>query len=217
MRRPSHFLKHPASKVLVFAACLGPLAWLVAQFPDGLGANPIEAINRFTGDWALRLLIIALAVSPLARIKALSGLVRLRRMLGLFAFVYASLHLSSYVGLDQFFDGEAIFDDIVKRNFITIGIITFLLLLPLAITSTNRMIRRLGARRWKRLHRAVYAAAALAVVHYYMMTKADFREPLIYAAIVCVLLLARLPAKRGQKAIKARLTMPTSDPASPAL
>lgn len=217
MRRPSRLLKHPAAKVLVFAACLGPLVWLGGQFPDGLGANPIEAINRFTGDWALRFLIITLAVSPVARIKALADLVRLRRMLGLFAFFYAALHLSSYVGLDQFFDGEAIFDDIVKRNFITIGIVTFLLLLPLAVTSTGKMIRRLGARRWKRLHRAVYFAAILAVVHYWMMTKADFREPLAYGAIVAALLILRLLGKSARAAIKARLTTLRPDPASPAL
>jgi len=217
MRPSSRPLRHPIAKVLVFAASLGPLIWLGAQFPDGLGANPIEALNRFTGDWALRFLIITLAVSPMARIKGLADLVRMRRMLGLFAFFYAALHLSSYVGLDQFFDGEAIFDDIVKRNFITIGIVTFLLLLPLAITSTGRMIRRLGARRWKRLHRAVYLAAGLGVVHYWMMTKADFREPAIYGAIVAALLVARLLGKSSRSAIRTRLNALRPGPTSPAL
>lgn len=217
MRASARILKHKAAKVLVFAAALGPLVWLGAHFPDSLGANPIEALNRFTGDWALRFLIITLAVSPLARLKGLGDLVRMRRLLGLFAFFYAALHLSSYVGLDQFFDGEAIFDDIIKRNFITIGIVTFLLLLPLAITSTGKMIRRLGARRWKRLHRAVYLAAGLGVVHYWMMTKADFREPAIYGAIVAALLVARLMEKRTRRAIKARLNTLRPDRASPAL
>lgn len=217
MRPSSRPLRHPVAKVLVFAACLGPLIWLGAQFPDGLGANPIEALNRFTGDWALRFLIITLAVSPIARIKGLTDLVRMRRMFGLFAFFYAALHLSSYVGLDQFFAWGAIFDDIVKRNFITIGIVTFLLLLPLAITSTGRMIRRLGARRWKRLHRAVYVAAGLAVVHYWMMTKADFREPAIYGAIVAALLIVRLLGKSSLAAIRARLNALRPGPTSPAL
>lgn len=192
-------LRSRAAKPIAFAACLAPLAWLALQAPDGLGANPIEAINRFTGDWALRFLLITLAVTPLSRLKFLSDLVRLRRMAGLFAFFYASVHLSSYVGLDQFFDFTAIGEDIVKRNFITIGIATFSLLLPLAVTSNGRMIRRLGGRRWKKLHRLIYLASALAVVHFWMMTKADFSEPLLYALIAAGLLTARLKARKKRQ------------------
>ena len=217
MHASTHILEHKAAKIMTFAAALGPLVWLGMQFPDGLGANPIESLNRFTGDWTLRFLIITLAVSPLARLKGLSDIVRMRRMLGLFSFFYATLHLSSYVGLDQFFNGKAIFNDIIKRNFITIGIVTFLLLLPLAITSTGMMIRRFGARRWKHLHRAVYVAAGLGVAHYWMITKADFHEPAIYGAIVAALLIARLMEKRARRAIKARLNTLNPDSISPTL
>lgn len=200
-------LRSPFAKPVLFAACLAPLGWLAAQAVwglDGLGANPIEAINRFLGDWALRFLLITLAVTPLSKIKparsflsALSDLARMRRMFGLFAFFYASAHLSSYVGLDQFFDFAAIAEDIAKRTYITIGIVTFLLLAPLALTSNNRAIRRLGARRWKTLHRLAYAASILAVIHFAMMIKADFTEPLIYAVLTAALLAARYKATKS--------------------
>lgn len=193
-------LRSPFAKPVLFAACLAPLGWLALQGLDGLGANPIEAINRFLGDWALRFLLITLAVSPLSKTKLtqpwLGDLVRMRRMFGLFAFFYASLHLSSYVGLDQFFDFAAIAEDIAKRTYITIGIANFLLLLPLALTSNNAMIRRLGARRWKKLHALAYAASVLAVIHFWMMIKADFTEPLIYAVLTAGLLAARYKATK---------------------
>jgi sulfoxide reductase heme-binding subunit YedZ len=176
-------------KPLVFILCLTPLAWLVWRgLSGGLGANPIEAINRFLGDWAMRFLLVTLAVTPLRRLFGWSVLMRFRRMLGLFAFTFAALHLSSYVGLDQFFDWSEIWVDIVKRNFITVGMIAFFLLLPLAVTSTNAMIRRLGGKRWQRLHRLVYPAVVAVIVHFYMMVKADVREPLIYGAIATALL-----------------------------
>ena len=166
-----------------------PLAWLVWRGLSGdLGANPIEVITRFLGDWAMRFLLVTLAVTPLRRMFGWSVLMRLRRMLGLFAFTYAVLHLSSYVVLDQFFYWPEIWADIIKRNFITVGMIAFLMLLALAVTSTNAMIRRLGGKRWQRLHRLVYPAAVAVVVHFYMMVKADIREPLIYGAIAVVLL-----------------------------
>ncbi len=166
-----------------------PLAWLVWRGLSGdLGANPIEVITRFLGDWAMRFLLVTLAVTSLRRMFGWSVLMRLRRMLGLFAFTYAVLHLSSYVVLDQFFYWPEIWADIIKRNFITVGMIAFLMLLALAVTSTNAMIRRLGGKRWQRLHRLVYPAAVAVVVHFYMMVKADIREPLIYGAIAVVLL-----------------------------
>jgi len=181
------------AKPLVFTLCLTPLMWLGWQvFAGGLGANPIEAVNRFLGDWALRFLLISLAVTPLKEVLGLPVLIRFRRMLGLYAFFYVFLHLSSYIGLDQFFAWGEIWADIVKRNFITVGMIAFALLVPLACTSTKGMIKRLGASSWKKLHMLVYPAAILAVFHFFMMVKADIREPLIYAAVLTVLLGYRL-------------------------
>ena len=195
-------------KPLVFALCLTPLAWLIWRgLSGGLGANPIEASNRFLGDWAMRFLLITLFVTPLRRLFGWSALMRLRRMLGLFTFAYAALHVSSYVVLDQFFDWSEIWADIVKRRFITVGMITFLLLLPLAVTSTNAMVRRLGGRRWQRLHRLIYLAAVAVIVHFYMMVKADVREPLIYGAIAAVLL--------GYRAVLALKARKRRDPAGP--
>jgi methionine sulfoxide reductase heme-binding subunit len=176
----------------VFLLCLAPLGWLGwLATTGGLGVNPIEAVNRSLGDWALRLLLISLAVRPAKDIFGWPLVMRFRRMLGLFAFCYVALHLSSWIGLDQFFAWRHIWADIVKRPFITIGMLAFVLLAPLAATSTSGMIKRLGAKRWKRLHRLVYPAAALAVFHYFMMVKADMREPLTYAAVLAVLLGSR--------------------------
>lgn len=173
----------------VFIACLLPVGWLFyAAFTGGLGANPIEAINRFLGDWALRFLILTLALTPLKEITGIGFFVRVRRMIGLFAFFYVFLHLSSYIGLDQFFAWGAIWADIVKRQYITVGMISFVLLVPLAATSTTAMIKRLGAARWKRIHQLVYPAAILGVLHFFLMVKADTREPMIYAAILAILL-----------------------------
>jgi sulfoxide reductase heme-binding subunit YedZ len=186
-------------KPVAFGLCLLPLIWLGwLAFGDGLGANPIERITRFLGDWALRLLLICLAVTPLVRFFSWNWLMRLRRMLGLFAFAYAVLHVSSYVGLDQFFAWRAIGIDIMKRNYITVGMLTFLLLLPLAATSTNGMIKRLGGKNWQRLHRLVYPAAILAVFHFAMMVKIDLLEPIIYGVILAILLLSRLLYMRNQ-------------------
>lgn len=182
--QPSRLLK-PA----VLIACLLPLAWLGWRgLSGGLGANPIEAIIRYNGDWALRMLLITLAVTPLRERLGWVWLIRVRRMLGLYAFFYATLHLLSYVVLDQFFAWGEILADILKRPYITIGMTCFALLIPLAVTSTNAMVRRLGGRRWKRLHRLVYLIGIGAVVHYYMLVKADVREPLLYGAILALLL-----------------------------
>lgn len=176
-------------KPAVFILSLLPLAWLAWQAVFGyLGVNPVETVNRFLGDWALRFLLIALAVTPVRKVTGWPQVGRLRRMLGLYAFFYASLHLASYVGLDLFFDWQALWNDVVKRRYITLGMTAFVLLIPLAVTSTNAMIRRLGGRRWQALHRVVYVIGVLAVAHYWMMVKADIREPAVYAAILGVLL-----------------------------
>jgi sulfoxide reductase heme-binding subunit YedZ len=180
-------------KVTAFAACLipaGRLAWLFWR--DGLGANPVEYITRATGWWALAFLMITLTVTPARRLLGTPWLLRLRRMLGLFAFFYASLHFTTYVWLDQFFDWRGMLEDVVKRPFITVGFAAFALLIPLAVTSTNAMVRRLGARRWQWLHRAVYAIAALAVTHYWWLVKKDITEPAIFAGVAALLLASRV-------------------------
>ena len=185
----------------VFALCLTPLAWLAWRaYSGGLGANPIEEVNRLLGDWALRSLLIALAVTPVREIFDWAAVMRWRRMLGLFAFFYAVLHVSNYVGLDQFFDWREIWADVLHRKFITVGMIGLVLLVPLAATSTKAMIKRLGAPRWKKLHRLVYIAGIAAVVHFYMMVKADVREPLIYGAILVLLLGYRVVARARRRA-----------------
>lgn len=184
-------------KPSVFMLALLPLVWLAWRaLTDGLGANPVETLNRFLGDWALRFLLIALAVTPLRRLTHWAPLARLRRMLGLFAFFYVCLHLASYVGVDLFFDWAALWKDIAKRTYITLGMAAVVLLVPLAVTSTDGMIRRLGGRAWRRLHMLVFPAAILAVAHYWMMVKADIRQPLLHAAVLAVLLGSRLWAMR---------------------
>lgn len=186
-------------KPTVFVFCLMPLAWIVVRaLTGGLGANPIEAITRELGDWALRFILIALAVTPIRVMTGWSIVGRLRRMLGLYAFFYVVLHLSSYVGLDQFFFWSGIWQDIVKRVYITLGMVAVLMLLPLAITSTDKMIKRVGARRWRKLHRLVYPAAILGVIHFFMMIKADYTEPAIYAIILAGLLSFRIYKKWAQ-------------------
>ena len=183
------FLRTKAAKPVVFALCLAPLLWLAWRAVSGdLGANPIEALIRYIGDWALRFLLIALAVTPVRTWTGWSGLARLRRMLGLFAFAYVVLHFSAYVGLDQFFDWQSIGREIVKRRYITLGMVAVVLLVPLAVTSTDAWLRRLGGRRWRVLHRVVYVIAPLGVAHHWLMVKKDLREPMIHAAVLAVLL-----------------------------
>ncbi len=179
-------------KPTVFTVCLIPLVcYLFWFFTDSLGANPIEALTRRTGDWALRILLVTLAVSPIRRLTGWYWLGRYRRMLGLFAFFYVSVHLSLYLSLDKFFDLSEIFDDVIKRPFITAGFAAFILLLPLAATSTNKLVEILQ-HRWVVLHRLVYLAAMLAVLHFWWMVKIDTREPAIYACILAGLLGFRL-------------------------
>jgi len=188
-------------KASVFAVCLIPLALLAARGVGGrLGANPIEYLTHSTGWWTLAFLLITLLVTPLRRLTNLSWLLRLRRMLGLFAFCYACLHFTTYLWLDQFFDWKAILKDIAKRPFITVGFGAFVLLTPLAATSTNAMVRRLGARRWQHLHRAVYAIAVLGVVHYWWLVKKDITEPAIFAVLLAILLGTRVLWRRRRPA-----------------
>jgi sulfoxide reductase heme-binding subunit YedZ len=188
-------LLHPLARPLVFALSVMPFVWLSLQAAtDGLGANPQEALIRSSGDWALRFVCITLAITPLRVMSGLSAVARWRRMLGLFAFFYACVHLLSYAVFDMGLDGPDIVRDIIKRPFILVGTLTFLLLLPLAATSFNRAVRWLGAQRWQRLHRLVYAAALTMLLHFFWMRagKSDFAEVAAYAALVAFLLGWRL-------------------------
>jgi methionine sulfoxide reductase heme-binding subunit len=182
-----------ALKMGVGTACLLPLAILAWQaLTDNLGANPIDEITDQTGTWTLRLLLITLAVTPARRLTGWNRLIQLRRLLGLFAFLYAGLHFTTYVWLDQFFTCEDIVADVIERPFITVGFASFVLLVPLAVTSTTAMIRRLGGKWWQRLHRLVYIIALGGVVHYLWLVKADRQLPLVYGALLAILLAYRL-------------------------
>ena len=176
---------------------IAPFAALFcAAFNDQLGANPVERLTHETGEWALRVLIVVLIVTPLRKWTSWNWLARIRRMLGLYGFFYVVCHVTTYVWLDQFFDLETIFEDIIKRPYITVGFSAFVLLLPLVLTSTNGMIKRLGGKRWRALHRLAYISALLGVVHFLWLVKADLLEPLIYAAVLILFLAARLPWRK---------------------
>jgi methionine sulfoxide reductase heme-binding subunit len=188
-------LLKPATKPVLFALCLLPLAWLVyGAFANTLGPNPAEALIRSTGDWTLRFLCLTLAVTPLREWTKWSALARLRRMLGLYTFFYATLHFLCFAWLDMGFDVDAIVKDIGKRPFILVGTAALLLMAPLAATSFNRAIKALGAARWQALHRLVYAVALLGILHFFWMraAKHNFAEWSVYATIVAVLLGWRL-------------------------
>lgn len=191
-------------KSALFAAGLGPLGFLVwLGFSGNLGADPVEFVRRSTGTWTLDFLIITLAVTPLRKLTGWHWLVRLRRMFGLYAFFYALIHVVTYLWLDQLFDAAEIWRDIVKRPMIAAGFLSFVLMIPLAITSTDRMVRRLGGKRWQLLHRAVYVIAIAGVIHFWWLVKVDFTRPLIYSAIIGGLLAARIVSgfrKRGRDA-----------------
>ncbi|WP_455208538.1 protein-methionine-sulfoxide reductase heme-binding subunit MsrQ [Kaarinaea lacus] len=179
-------------KSVVFLVCLIPLVMLVWDgFHGALGANPVEKITHRTGDWSLRFLLITLAVTPLRKLFGWKFLIRLRRMFGLFAFFYVCLHFATYLVFDHFFDVNEIAKDIVKRPYITVGFTAFLLLIPLAVTSTNNMMRRLG-KHWQRLHQLVYVIAVCGILHYLWLVKADLLQPLIHAAILLLLLSVRV-------------------------
>ena len=180
-------------KPVVFSIALVPFAWLAWDAVAGnLSANPIEDITHRTGDWTLRFLLITLAITPARRLLRWSDLIQFRRMLGLFAFFYAAFHFSTYLVLDQFFSLADIVDDVAKRPFITVGFTSFLLLIPLAVTSTKKMVKRLGGKRWSQLHRLVYVAAAGGILHYLWLVKADVRLPVTYGLILVTLLAMRV-------------------------
>jgi sulfoxide reductase heme-binding subunit YedZ len=188
-------------KAALFVLALMPFARLVVfAFMERLGANPIEFITRSTGDWTLYFLCITLAVTPLRRLSKWNWLIKLRRMLGLFAFFYAVMHFTTFLWFDHFFDLNEMLKDVVKRPFITVGFAAFLLLIPLAATSTNGMIKRLGARRWQGLHRAIYLIAPLGILHFWWMKagKSDFAQPILFGTIVGLLLLMRVYWKLAQ-------------------
>lgn len=203
------FLLHPAAKPVIFAVCLLPFAWLFySALTNQLGANPAEALIRATGDWTLRFLCIVLAVTPLRVIGNMPGLARFRRMLGLFVYFYVVVHLLSYSWFDMGFDLADIVKDIIKRPFILVGFAAFVLLTPLAATSFNAAIRKLGAKRWQMLHKLVYLIAGLGLLHFFWMRsgKNDFAEVSVYAVIVGVLLGWRLWQRWGWR--KSRAVQP---------
>ncbi len=192
MKAPSQTVVR-ALKVLVFLICLGPLSVLVWKgFHAQLGANPVDVITRSTGRWTLTFLLITLGITPLRKLLSSPWVVRFRRMLGLFAFFYGTLHLTTYIWLDKFFDVPAMLHDIAKRRFITAGVTAWTLILPLALTSTAGWIRRLGGKRWQRLHQLIYFSATAGVIHFIWLVKADLRRPLTYGAILAILLAYRL-------------------------
>jgi sulfoxide reductase heme-binding subunit YedZ len=181
------------TKVVVFSASLLPLALLVWRgWNNDLSADPIAFITHRTGDWTLRFLVITLAITPLRKILHLPQLIRFRRMMGLFAFFYVCLHFTTWIWLDKSLVWSEMWKDVLKRRFITVGFAGFVLLIPLAVTSTAGWIRRMGGKRWQMLHRLVYATAVLGVIHYYWLVKSDVRKPLLYGLLVGILLAFRL-------------------------
>ena len=184
-----------STKVLVFVACLVPVFWACWRaWNQDLTANPIEYITRYTGDWTLRFIVFTLAVTPLRKVLGLPDLIRFRRMIGLFAFFYGTLHFVTYIWLDKFFDLADMLKDVAKRPFITAGFTAFVLMLPLAATSTAGWIRRMGGKRWQLLHRLVYFSGIAGAVHYYWLVKSDIRLPAMYGGLVGVLLMYRIAA-----------------------
>lgn len=192
-------------KVPVFVLCLVPLTRLIWRgLNHELGANPIEFITHTTGDWTLIFLVLTLSITPARKLLRRPELIRFRRMLGLFAFFYGFLHFSTWIGLDKFFDLAEMLHDVRKRPFITAGFTGFVLMIPLAATSTAGWIRRLGGRRWQMLHRLIYASAVAGVVHYYWLVKSDVRKPVFYGTLVALLLAYRLGNRLLRKADRTR-------------
>ena len=186
-------MKLRLTKIAIFLAALIPLGRLAWKaFHDGLGANPIEVITHSTGDWTLILILTTLSITPLRRITRQYWLIGLRRMIGLFAFFYGTLHFLTYIWLDKFFDVHEMLKDVAKRRFITVGFSAFVLMIPLALTSTTWSIRRLGGKNWQRLHRLIYFTGILAVVHYTWLVKANRRKPIEYGIVLGILLAYRV-------------------------
>jgi sulfoxide reductase heme-binding subunit YedZ len=191
------------TKAALFALALvpfGELIWRILH--NQLGANPVEFLQHATGDWTLRFLVFTLCITPFRKLFKLPDLIRFRRMLGLFAFFYVCLHFLTYLGPDQSFNLAAMWKDVAKRPFITVGFLGFVLLIPLALTSTAGSIRRLGGKRWQQLHRAIYVTAVCGVIHYYWLVKSDVRKPVFYGSLVSLLLLWRVGdwlVKRGKQ------------------
>jgi len=201
------------AKIAVFSLCLVPAAWLVrGLFFDGLGADPVDMIRDVTGDWTLRFLLITLGITPLRQITGWPGAIRFRRMLGLFAFFYGFIHFFTYLWLDQLFDWNAIAEDIIERPWITFGVTSFVLMVPLALTSTKKWIARLGGKRWQLLHRLIYISAAAGVLHYALLVKLDSTRPLRYALVLAGLAGYRL-WNRSHKKLGAQANFPS--PVSP--
>jgi sulfoxide reductase heme-binding subunit YedZ len=197
-------------KPLAFVSCLIPFGQLLFwAYTGDLGANPIDTITRFTGSWALFILLASLSVTPLRRVTGWNELIKYRRMLGLFAFFYAALHFSTYMVLDLYFDFPAIAKDILKRPYITVGFTALVLMIPLAVTSTSAMIRRLG-KRWQQLHRLVYIIAILGVLHFYWLVKSDIRRPAQYGAVLMLLLGFRLVMKWRHSSVARPVAKPSA-------
>jgi sulfoxide reductase heme-binding subunit YedZ len=195
------------AKTVVWLVCLAPAAWLVwLGFHGGLGANPVEFVTHTTGDWTLRLVLVTLAITPLRRLFKAPRFTRFRRLIGLFAFFYGCLHFLTWFVLDKSFDLTEMWKDVLKRPFITVGFLGFVLMIPLAVTSTAGWIRRLGGKNWQRLHRLIYVTGIAGVVHYYWLVKSDVRLPVMYGVILAVLLGARLvQSRRSASAARAAL------------
>jgi sulfoxide reductase heme-binding subunit YedZ len=199
------------TKRVLFALCLVPLAWLGWRGYQGdLTANPIEFITHYTGDWTIRFLLITLAVTPLRTLLNLPQLTRFRRMFGLFAFFYGVCHFSIWFVLDKFFSLPEMWADVIKRRYITVGMLGLLIMIPLAVTSTNGWVKRLGWLRWQKLHRIVYVAPAAGVVHYWWLVKSDIRLPAMYGAILTVLMLYRVFLWTRKKAPVVRRAPPVA-------
>lgn len=202
--------------ILFITATLPFLRLALFTITDNLGANPIEFITRNTGDWTLYFLCITLSVTPLRRLTKWNWLIKLRRMLGLFAFFYVALHFTTFLWFDHFFDVDEMLKDVIKRPFITIGFIAFLLLIPLAVTSTNGMVKRLGGKRWQWLHRLIYVIAPLGIVHFWWMKagKHDFSQPILFGVIVALLLLMRVYWSVAQKRVQNGQVLGSAKPLS---
>jgi len=198
-------MKSRWAKVVLFILCLVPAGWLAWTVYSTVLANPVEYITHTTGDWTIRFLLITLSITPLRIIFKQPNLVRFRRMLGLFAFFYGSLHFATWYGLDKWFNLHDMWADVLKRPFITAGFTGYVLMIPLAVTSTSGWVRRMGYKKWQRLHRLIYFTATAGVIHYYWLVKSDIRLPVMYGMILAVLLGYRFftrPKKKPQMAAK---------------